>query len=73
MPTGFSRRSRRPRGPSRPSNRRVGGCLLWLLMIILVLVVLSVLFGGFQMGTKSDGPARQLSCQPAHCHHSNAT
>jgi len=42
-------------------------------MIILVLVVLSVLFGGFQMGTKSDGPARQLSCQPAHCHHSNAT
>ncbi|HXW46221.1 MAG TPA: hypothetical protein VEL03_15650 [Streptosporangiaceae bacterium] len=36
--------------------------------VILVLLALSLLFGGFQMGKKTDGSIRQLSCQPAQCH-----
>jgi hypothetical protein len=28
------------------------GCLLWLVALLLLLVLLSVLFGGFQKGTK---------------------
>jgi hypothetical protein len=43
------RRGRRPRS-------RAAGCLLWLIVLIVVLVVLSLLFGGFQKGTKADGP-----------------
>jgi hypothetical protein len=39
-------------GPRRPRNRRTG-CLLWILGLIIVLVVLSLLFGGFQKGTKA--------------------
>jgi hypothetical protein len=31
------------------------GCLLWLLTLLLVLLVLSILFGGFQRGTKTGG------------------
>jgi hypothetical protein len=38
----------------RPRSR-AGGCLLWILLIILVLILLSVLFGGFQKGTKVNG------------------
>ncbi len=57
----FSRRrgyeSRRRRWP----RSRAGGCLLVILMIIVLLIVLSVLFGGFQKGTKEGG----LSPQPA--------
>ncbi len=41
-------RSRRPR-------RRLAGCLLWILAVIIVLIVLSLLFGGFQKGTKAGG------------------
>jgi len=41
-------RPRRPRG-------RLTGCLLWLLGLIIVLVVLSLLFGGFQKGSKVNG------------------
>jgi len=33
----------------------LGGCLLVILLFILVLIVLSVLFGGFQKGTKVNG------------------
>lgn len=29
------------------------GCLLWLLGLLILLVLLSVLFGGFQRGTKA--------------------
>ncbi len=36
----------------RPRSR-VGGCLLWALILIVVLIVLSVMFGGFQKGTKA--------------------
>ncbi len=41
-------------GPWRPRNR-VTGCLLWILGLIIVLVILSLLFGGFQKGTKAGG------------------
>ena len=37
------------------SRTRLGGCLLWILGLIIVLVVLSLLFGGFQKGTKVNG------------------
>ena len=41
---------------SRPPRRRRIGCIGWLLLLLAVLVlllVLSVLFGGFQKGTKA--------------------
>jgi hypothetical protein len=31
---------------------RVVGCLIWLIAVIVILIVLSLLFGGFQKGTK---------------------
>jgi hypothetical protein len=44
------RRGRRP----RQGRRRIRplGCLLWVLGLIILLLVLSLLFGGFQNGTK---------------------
>jgi ABC-type Fe3+ transport system permease subunit len=50
--------SEAPAGPwqwpwRRRRNRRVFGCLLWVLTLLLVLLVLSILFGGFQRGTKT--------------------
>jgi hypothetical protein len=45
-------------GRSRVTRRRFSrpvGCLLWLIALILLLVLLSVLFGGFQKGTKVSG------------------
>lgn len=44
-------------GPRRPKTR-LGGCLLWVLGLIIVLVILSLLFGGFQKGTKVNGTGR---------------
>jgi ABC-type lipoprotein release transport system permease subunit len=44
------RNRRRPR-------TRTGRALLWILLIIVALIVLSVLFGGFQKGTKESGLA----------------
>jgi len=41
-------------GPRRP-RRRLTGCLLWILGLIIILVILSLLFGGFQKGTKAGG------------------
>ncbi len=35
------------------ARSRAGGCLLWVVLLILVLIVLSVMFGGFQKGTKA--------------------
>jgi ABC-type Fe3+ transport system permease subunit len=55
----FNRRERRRRGgyESRRGRRwprsRAGGCLLWIVLLIVILIVLSVLFGGFQKGTKA--------------------
>jgi hypothetical protein len=41
----------------RPGRRRIRarGCLLWLLGLVVVLLALSLLFGGFQKGTKAGG------------------
>ena len=36
-------------------RRRAAGCLLWIVLLIVILIVLSVLFGGFQKGTKAGG------------------
>jgi hypothetical protein len=46
----FNRRERRRRPRSRAA-----GCLLWIVLLIVILIVLSVLFGGFQKGTKANG------------------
>ena len=42
-----------PRRRRRPRSRAAGGRLLWVVLLILVLIVLSVVFGGFQKGTKA--------------------
>ena len=55
MANGWRRRPGRPAG-----ERGLGcslGCLLWLMLLVLSLVVLSVLFGGFRLGTRAAGPA----------------
>jgi hypothetical protein len=44
----------RRRGRRWPRSR-AAGCLLWIVLLIAILIVLSVLFGGFQKGTKSNG------------------
>jgi hypothetical protein len=47
-------------GPVRDSRRlsgRPAGCLIWLLAVVVLLLLLSVLFGGFQKGTKVGEPA----------------
>jgi hypothetical protein len=45
-PARSGRRRWRPR-------RRVTGCLLWIVGLIVVLIILSLMFGGFQMGSKA--------------------
>jgi len=53
---GFGRRRERFNGRRwRPRSRAVG-CLLWVVLLIVILVVLALMFGGFQKGTKADGP-----------------
>lgn len=47
---GWDRSRRGRRRFSRPV-----GCLLWLIALLALVVVLSVLFGGFQKGTRADG------------------
>jgi ABC-type Fe3+ transport system permease subunit len=55
----FNRRDRygdrRQRQRRRWPRSRAGGCLLWIVLLIVILIVLSVLFGGFQKGTKANG------------------
>jgi hypothetical protein len=54
-------RSSRGRSPGRTTWRRPkGGCLLWVLGLLVILVILSLMFGGFQKGTKAGG-ARVLA------------
>jgi len=44
----------RSRGPRRRwPQSRTGGCLVLVLLVIVVLIILSLMFGGFQKGTKS--------------------
>ena len=40
---------------------RAGGCLVLVLLLIVVLIILSLMFGGFQEGTKSSGLASLCS------------
>jgi hypothetical protein len=43
----------------RPQSRAVG-CLLWIVAALVILLLLSVLFGGFQKGTKvGSGPGER--------------
>jgi hypothetical protein len=42
------------RWPRWPRSR-AAGCLLWIVLLIVLLIVLSVMFGGFQKGTKVKG------------------
>jgi hypothetical protein len=42
----------------RPRGARV---LMWILLVILALIVASLLFGGFQKGTKSAGGTPRIS------------
>jgi hypothetical protein len=44
---------RRRTGSGGGPRRRLGGCLLWILGLIVALIILSLLFGGFQKGTKA--------------------
>jgi hypothetical protein len=52
------RGGRKGGGRRRWPRSRAGGCLLWVLLLIVVLIILSVMFGGFQKGTKAQGPGR---------------
>ena len=49
------RRPARSRGRRWRPRRRATGCLLWIVGLIVVLIILSLLFGGFRMGTKAGG------------------
>ncbi len=66
----FNRRERRRRGgyESRRGRRwprsRAGGCLRWIVLLIAILVVLSVLFGGFQKGTKAGSLGHSCTSAP---------
>jgi hypothetical protein len=40
---------------TRRKMGRLSGCLLWILALLVILLVLSILFGGFQKGTKVGG------------------
>jgi hypothetical protein len=57
----FDRRENRGGGRRRwrrwPRSR-AGGCLLWILLLVVILIILSVMFGGFQKGTKAQGLGR---------------
>jgi hypothetical protein len=53
---GFGRRSGHRERRRRWPRSRAAGCLLWIVLLVVLLIVLSVLFGGFQKGTKADGP-----------------
>jgi hypothetical protein len=49
-------RSRRRVSPARRRwgrRPRLTGCLLWIVGLIVVLIILSLMFGGFRMGTKA--------------------
>ena len=51
----FLRWLTRPGGGGPRQRRRLTGCLFWILALVLVLLVLSLLFGGFNKGTKVGG------------------
>lgn len=53
----------RGRGAAGSRSRAVG-CLVWILALLVVLLLLSLIFGGFQKGTKVGGSGRER-LQPA--------
>jgi hypothetical protein len=53
MANRWRRRPEQPGGGRRLS--RPLGCVLWLVLLVIVLIVLSVLFGGFRLGTRAEG------------------
>jgi hypothetical protein len=52
---GSGRRSGYQARGRRWPRSRAAGCLLWVALLIVLLIVLSLLFGGFQKGTKANG------------------
>ncbi len=76
MARAFRRWTARPGGAGRPRRSRVIGCLMWLIAVIILLIVVSLIFGGFQKGTKAAGlgggvragigGARPAALSPAH-------
>jgi hypothetical protein len=60
----WSRRRRRPR---RVGRRRLGraGCLLWFVAALLILLLLSLVFGGFRVGSKQGLGSPGMSAVPA--------
>lgn len=57
-------RGRRQRRPRSRRVRRITGCLLWVATILLMLLILSILFGGFQRGSRVGGSG-QVHAVPA--------
>jgi hypothetical protein len=57
------RNTRWGRGAERRRMSRPVGCLVWLIVLIAALIVASLLFGGFQKGTKASGEPRLNSQQ----------
>ena len=55
MARAFRRWTGRPGGTGRPRRNRAIGFLLWLIAAIVLLIIVSLLFGGFQKGTKAAG------------------
>ena len=55
MLRGFLRWLVGPRGRQPRQRRRIrpAGCLLWVLGLLVLVLVLSLLFGGFQKGSKA--------------------
>jgi hypothetical protein len=53
--------------PERRRRIRARGCLLWILGLIVLLVILSLIFGGFQKGSKvgAGAPAPVSGSAPA--------
>lgn len=76
MARAFRRWTAGPGGTGRPRRSRVIGCLMWLIAVIILLIVASLIFGGFQKGTKAAGlgggtsggtsGARPAALSPAH-------
>jgi hypothetical protein len=52
---GFGQRRERFDGRRWRPRSRAFGCLLWVVLLIVILIVLSLMFGGFQKGTKVSG------------------
>jgi hypothetical protein len=55
MARAFRRWTARSGGTGRPRRNRAIGCLLWLIAAIVILIIVSLVFGGFQKGTKAAG------------------